>query len=292
MPFTHLLVALLLIMIWGINLIFIKVGLAEVSPLLLCAIRFFLASIPAIFFIKPPAAPFKMVALYGLVMFALQFSFIFTGMNVGMTAGMTSVIMQVQVFFSMLFAAILLSERPSAKQIIGALISFSGIVLLAMHVDQTMSLLGFMCVIAGAASWGMGNLISKKLKTVNMLALVVWGSFVACCPMFILSFLIEGTDSILYTYHHLTWLGGTSILYIVYMSTLAGYGIWNWLLSHHPVSVVAPFTLLIPIVATFSSVLILDETLNSWKLGAGALVIGGLVFTVFGKPFSLRRLFF
>lgn len=77
MPVSHLLLALLVVVVWGFNFLFVTFGLQEISPLLLCALRFLLASVPAIFFIKLPSASLRIVALYGLVMFALQFSFLF-----------------------------------------------------------------------------------------------------------------------------------------------------------------------------------------------------------------------
>src|SRR5579862_7994225 len=172
MPIHHIFLALLVVVVWGINFLFVKFALDEVSPLLLCAIRFILASIPAIFFIKRPAVPFMMLASYGITMFALQFSLLFLGMSLGMTPGMASLIIQVQVFISMFFVAILLKEAPTFWQILGALIAFAGIGVVAFHLDSNISLLGFICVLAAAASWGGGNYITKKLKNVNMIALV------------------------------------------------------------------------------------------------------------------------
>jgi O-acetylserine/cysteine efflux transporter len=288
MPIPHLLLALLVVVIWGINFLFVKLGLEEITPLLLCAVRFVLASIPAIFFIKPPAS-FKIVTLYGLVMFALQFSLLFIGMHAGMTTGMASLLMQVQVFFSLFFAAIWLGETLYSWQIAGALISFIGIGLVGMHVDKNISLLGFMAILGAAATWGIGNLITKKITNINMIALVVWGSFIACFPMLILSLIFEGPRSIVHSYNHLTWLGATSVLYIAYASTWIGYGVWNWLISRYPVGMIVPFTLLVPIIAILSSVLILGEPFQLWKLAAGLLVIGGLCINLLGARIFMSK---
>ncbi|HAT1795323.1 TPA: EamA family transporter [Legionella pneumophila] len=276
MPFAHLLLALLVVFVWGINFIFVKLSLEEFSPLLLCAVRFLLASVPAVFFIKPPAVPFKIIAGYGLIMFALQFALLFIGLRVGMTPGVASLLMQVQVFFSMFFAIIFLGEQPQVGQIIGALIAFIGIGVVALHFDHNVSLMGFLCILAAAASWGVGNLITKKIHSVNLIAVIVWSSFVACLPMFILSLVFEGPASFVTTYEHITWKGILSLLYIVYISTWVGYGVWNWLISRYPVGMVVPFTLLVPVVGILSSVLILGEPFYLWKLVAGLLVISGL----------------
>ncbi|HHU0125626.1 TPA: EamA family transporter [Legionella pneumophila] len=255
---------------------FVKLSLEEFSPLLLCAVRFLLASVPAVFFIKPPAVPFKIIASYGLIMFALQFALLFIGLRVGMTPGVASLLMQVQVFFSMFFAIIFLGEQPQVGQIIGALIAFIGIGVVALHFDHNVSLMGFLCILAAAASWGIGNLITKKIHSVNLIAVIVWSSFVACLPMFILSLVFEGPESFVTAYEHMTWKGILSVLYIVYISTWVGYGVWNWLISRYPVGMVVPFTLLVPVVGILSSVLILGEPFYLWKLVAGLLVISGL----------------
>ena len=289
MPISHILLTLLVAVIWGLNFIFVKLGLEEISPLLLCALRFFLASIPAVFFIKPPAAPFKIVALYGLVMFALQFALVFMGVHAGMTPGMASLLMQVQVFFSMFFAVLFLGEQPSISQVVGALVAFIGIGLVAMHLDTNVSLLGFILILAAAATWGIGNLITKKINTTNFIAVIVWGSLVACLPMFVLSLIFEGPERIVASYNHLTWQGIGSLLYIVYVSTWIGYGIWNWLLGHYSVGMIVPFTLLVPVVGILSSVLLLGEPFQLWKLNAGLLVISGLCINILSPRFFMAK---
>eukprot|EP01035_Chromulina_nebulosa_P048559 gene48559-biopygen33920 len=72
------------------------------------------------------------------------------------------------------------------------------------------------------------------------------------------------------------------VAFIVYISTLVAYSLWSWLLSRHPASQIAPFTLLVPIFGLISSALILGEPLPAWKLQAAALVLAGLALNVFG----------
>ncbi|KTD23481.1 integral membrane protein [Legionella lansingensis] len=289
MPISHIFLALLVAFVWGVNFLFVKIGLEEISPLLLCTLRFTLASVPAIFFIKPPAIPFKLVVSYGLFMFAFQFALLFLGMHAGMTPGMASLLIQVQVFFSMFFATVFLKEQPNPWQIIGALVSFIGIGVVALHFDNNISVLGFILILSSAATWGLGNLITKKATNINMMALVVWGSFVAIVPMLALSLIFEGYDSIVTSYHHLSRRGAAALLYIVYISTWVGYGVWNWLMSRYPVGMIVPFTLLVPVVGILSSVLILGEPLQSWKLVAGLFVISGLCINILSARFLAMR---
>jgi len=141
-----------------------------------------------------------------------------------------------------------------------------------------MTLSGFLLVIAGAAAMGFGTLINKKLGRVNMLALVAWGSFISFIPLLVLSLYLEGPAQISYAIQHCSWLAVISLLYIVYMSTWVGYGLWGWLLSRHTVIKVVPFTMLTPVFALLGRAIYLDEKFEPWKMTVAGLVISGLLF--------------
>jgi O-acetylserine/cysteine efflux transporter len=232
----------------------------------------------------------KMLVFYGLVMFAMQFALLFTGMRMGMTAGLASLLMQTQVFFTIIFAVIFMGEKPTFWQIVGALISFAGIVVVGLNVGGNYSVSGFFLVIAAAISWGAGNLISKKMGKVNMFSLVVWGSFIAWPPLFLVAMLLEGSDKILYSLHHISFVPLAAIAYIAYLSTLFGFAAWCWLLSRYPVTTIAPFTLLVPIFGMLSSFLVLGESLQLWKILASLLVILGVCVNLLGTKLMLRKI--
>lgn len=280
--------AILVVAIWGFNFVVIKVGLKEIPPILLCALRFFLSAFPAVFFIKRPAVPFRSVMAFGLVMFASQFALLFSGMYAGTTAGMASLVLQVHVFFTVALAVVFLAEQPSVWQIIGALTAFSGIGLVAAHTGGEISALGLILIVAAAASWGIGNLIAKKLGKVDMLALVVWGSLVAWPPLLLLSYLLDQSSWSLEGMAHLSWPTIGAVGYITYLSTLLGFAVWSWLLSHYPAATVAPFTLLVPVFGFTSSALALGEPLYPWKLAAAVLIIAGLCINLAGARIAMR----
>lgn len=288
MQIKHLIFPVLVSAIWGFNFIFVKLGVHDVPPLFLCALRFFLASFPAMFFVKWPKAPIILVILYGLVTFGLQFALIFSSFIAGMTAGMASLLMQSQVFFSIFFAIIFLGERISTWQILGALIAFSGILLAAMHLDCNMTLAGFVLIISAAISWGIGTLITKKMGKVSTVGLIVWGSVIACVPLLLLSLLIEGQQQIIASMLHLSWTAIMSLIYIVYVSTWIGYGLWNWLLNRYPVITIVPFTLLVPVFGMLGAVVILGESIELWKATVAILIISGLFISLIVPHLSLK----
>ena len=179
----HILLAMTIVAIWGVNFAIIKLGLRHVSPLALGVMRFFLAAVPWIFFIPRPNVPLRMIVAYSFMIFALQFGFLFTGMAVGMSAGLASLILQLQVFFTIGLSMVVLGERPTLWQLAGAVLAFCGVGLVAFNVSGDVTLLGLVLLVAAAVSWGGGNVVSKRISqrsaSVNVFGLVVWG---ACSP--------------------------------------------------------------------------------------------------------------
>ncbi len=276
MKIQHLIMSILLAAIWGFNFVVIKFGLKFIPPLLFSFIRFFLVSMPAIFFIKPPAVPIKLIAVYGITAFALQFALLFLGINMGVTAGIASLLFQVQVFFSIFLAIIFLKETINIQQIIGSIIAFFGIILIGMNLSGDVSLIGFVLILTSAAAWGTGSIMSKKFNTSNFIGLVVWGGLFAWPLLLLMSIIFEGTEQIINSFYQHNYISMLAIVYIAYIATFLGFYIWNILLSKYPVSTIAPFCLLVPIFGMVSSILLLDETLDWWKIVATCLIISGL----------------
>lgn len=282
MQLSHFILTLSVILIWGFNFIIIKAGLEEISPTLLAFTRFFLTSIPAIFFIKKPDIPFKMILGYGLGTFALPFGLLFLAMDIGITPGLASLLLQLQVFFTLFLSLIFLGEKLHRWQIVGALVSFTGIALAAMNLQGNVTLTGFILILFGAASWGFGNIIAKKIGKVNQVSLVTWGSLAVWPPFLILSFLLEGKEQVLDTFSSLSGSTYGAILFIAYPATLFGFAVWSWLLQRYPMGTIAPFMLLIPIIGMLSSIFFYGEPFPLWKIFAGLLVVTGLFINVLG----------
>jgi O-acetylserine/cysteine efflux transporter len=277
----HVGLMLAVVALWGLNFTAIKVALTDIPPLMLCALRFFLASIPGVFFVKRPALPYRDIVSYGLVFFALQYGLLFCGMHFGVTAGLASLMMQTHVFFTMVLARAILDERPSRLQVAGALVSFSGIGYLACHLGGDVTGLGLTLIVAGAAAWGIGNVMARRQGDVDAIALVVWSALFAWPPLVVLSFVLERPHFILRAGHSLSSSTTLAVLYIAYPVTVGTFAAWSKLLHLYRAAIVAPFTLLVPIVGVTISAILLQEQVQAWKVAAGGLVIAGLCLNVF-----------
>jgi O-acetylserine/cysteine efflux transporter len=279
---VDILAALLVVLIWGFNFVVIKLGLQGLPPVLFTALRFVFAALPMVFFIKRPAVPWKLLAGYAAFQFALQFSLLFSGMKFGFPPGLASLVVQLQAFFTIGLAVLILGERPQLTQLIGALIAFSGMALVGLHLEAKATVAGFLMVVAAGFSWGIGNMFIKRIGKVDTLALVVWGSLLAAPPLLVASLAIEGPAAIAAAMNQLNWISAGAILFQSYPTTILGFGIWSMLMRKYPTATIAPFTLLVPVAGMWSAAVVLDEPLQWWKLAAGLLVLSGLMLNQFG----------
>jgi len=280
-PFDILL-AVAVVLIWGFNFVVIQIGLHGLPPLLFSGMRFVFAALPLVFFIERPAISWKLLVGYALFQFAIQFMLMFTGIQLGFPAGLASLVMQLQAFFTIGLAVLLLGERPRAAQLLGALIAFAGMGLVALHLEVTATVIGFVLLVAGAFSWAIANILTKKMGQVNALSLVTWASLVAAPPMLLASLALEGPAAWSSAAAHLNWLLVATVLFQSYPNTIFGFGIWSNLMRRYPTATVAPFTLLVPVSGMLGAALVLDEPLQWWKIVAGLLVLGGLALNQFG----------
>ncbi len=277
-----LLLALLVIIVWGLNFVVIKVGLHGMPPMLMGALRFMLAAFPAILFVRRPQVPLRWMLAYGMTISVGQFAFLFYAMYVGMPAGLASLVLQSQAFFTLFFAALFLGERLRGSNLFGLLVAASGLVLIGLQGGQAMTLAGFALTIAAASMWAVGNVVTRKLGKVNLVGLVVWGSLIPPLPFLALSLWLEGPELISQSLRSLSLDSLLVLAYLAFGATILGYGLWSRLLSLYPASQVAPFSLLVPVVGISSSALLLGERLGGLQMVGAALVMAGLLINVWG----------
>ena len=301
----HIALAVLVAFIWGVNFTFIAWGLESFPPLMLTAMRFFFTAVPLVLFLKPPKFN-RTLFIYAIGTFVMQYAFVFTAMHLGASAGLTALLLQVQIFITVLLAYVLLGEAVSRMQIIGMIVGVLGLGIIALNLGGDMPLIGFVCILIAAIGWSFGNIASKqasapptkqaslknpsvststvssagnknKASALSALALVVWGGLIACAILTLSSFIFETEAWQLTTFTQASLKSWLSLGFIVYISTLIGFGLWAHLLAQNTASKVVPFALLVPIFGMITSVLLLGESVTWWKMLAMVFILSGLV---------------
>lgn len=270
------LLALMIVTIWGINFTFIKWGLESFEPIFMTFLRFLLTALPLVLFIKRPQFN-RIFITYALGTFVIQYSFIFTAMRLGSSAGLTALILQLQVFITLILARIRFNESFKHRQVIGLIIALAGLFIIGIHTGGDMPLLGLICIITAAVGWSFGNIAAKQLSDIPAISMVAWGGLIATIPLGIASAILEPHSWQWATISQAGLKSWLSLGFIVYISTLIGFGLWSYLLQHNPANKVMPFALLIPVIGMIASILLTGETLTWWKIAAMILIISGLI---------------
>ena len=299
----HIALAILVAFIWGVNFTFIAWALESFPPLMLTALRFFFTAVPLVLFLKPPKFN-RTLFIYAIGTFVMQYAFVFTAMHLGASAGLTALLLQVQIFITVLLAYVILGEAVSRMQIIGMLVGVVGLGVIALNLGGDMPLIGFICILIAAIGWSFGNIASKQVSTQAMaktmqqgaslhtgsitnsknkasalsaLALVAWGGLIACVILTLSSLIFEDAAWQVTTFTQAPIKSWLSLGFIVYISTLIGFGLWSHLLAQNTASKITPFALLVPVFGMATSVLLMGEVVTWWKMLAMVLILSGLV---------------
>ncbi len=276
---AHLALVLFVVVIWGLTFVATRWALDDFSPPQLTALRFIIAAVPALVLARP-RIPWRALVPVGLTLFLGQFLLQFFGIALGMPPGLAAVVVQTQALFTILFAAMALGERPARREWTGTAVALAGLVLIALTVGGDLTAAGLVLCGLSAVSWGVGNVLVKRLPPVDMLRLMVWLSVIPPLPSLALSLALDGRYALGTALAASSWLGRAAVLYIGLIATVLGYAIWGGLLRRYPAATITPFALLIPFVAAYASSLAFGERFGPLRLAGMALVLLGLAVIV------------
>lgn len=276
-PF-HMLLAVLVAVIWGVAFVVSKIGLESFTPPQLTALRFLVAAV-GVFWLPRPAISWRAVVFIGLTVFTGQFLLQFFGIAFGMPAGLTAFVVQTQALFTVVFAALMIGDRPSTQQTIGMVVALVGLLVIVLTLNGNVPALAFALTLASALSWAVGNLVIKRLSKVNMLHLMVWASLVPPAPALALSFIQDGPMALLWAMTHASIWGLFAPVYLGLLATVLAYAIWGNLLQRYPAGTVAPFALLAPAVGLSMSSLVYGESFSVIRLSGMVLLLVGVAIT-------------
>ncbi len=278
MSARHRLIGLTVALLWGLNFIAIHAGLEHFPPFFFAALRFAVMAVPVIAFVPFPDVPLRWLLLYGVGFGTVQFAFLFLALAKGMPTGLASLVLQSSAPFTVVLGVVLLGERLSRPQIGGIAVAIGGMAVIAIDHGGAGMVPMVLTLIAGLG-WAFGNLGSRLARSDDPMRLTLWMCVIPPIPLYLMSLVIEGPsaglDSVAtaFTPNGLIALGG--LAYVVLLGTVAGSGLWSYLLSKHPVSTVAPFSLLVPVVGITASWIVLHERPRVLQLVGALIVIVG-----------------
>lgn len=281
MPVRDRLLAAVVAVLWGGNFLAIDVGLDHFPPLFLAALRFAVIAVPTVLLVPRPQVPLRWLLGYGVGFGTLQFVFLFVAMDTGMPTGLASLVLQASAPFTVLLGATLLRERLSARQAVGIGLAVLGLAAIAVARAQSAAFLPVLLTLCGALGWAFGNLASRLARPPQPLHFTLWMSLVPPLPLLVSSWVVEGPeagwDALRAAVTPAGLPGLLALAYLAVLATVVGAGIWTVLLRRHPAGVVAPYSLLVPVVGMGLAAAVLGERPSAVELVAGVVIIGGVL---------------
>ena len=283
MTALDLLIALGIMITWGLNFAVTKIGLEAFPPMLLSALRFGLVALALGAFVRLPRDQWRGVFAVGLVLGFLHFAFMFTGLA-RVDAAVAAIAVQLQVPFAAALAACFLGDRIGWRRALGMLVAFGGVAIVAGAPQGASEPWYLAMIILAACFWAVSNVLIKGLGQIDPLALNTWVAIIATPLHLISSLVLESGHWASLT--QADWRGWFAVLYQSVAVFGLGYWAWYKLVARYPVSLTMPFTLLVRVFGVLSGVFFLGEPFTLSLAVGGLVTLLGVAIIVLRRPRS------
>lgn len=287
-------------LIWGINFIVAKVTLQEFPPMSLALLRFAFASIllAPFFLIETSQSSFigkkvkidkkdlpKLIAI-GVLIITLNITFFFEGIK-RTTAIDASALTMIIPSLSVLFGWWFLKEKIYLINLLGILLGLIGAVIIigipqVIAGDSSSTMLtGNIFIILASICWVLGSTISKKILQKYPSLTVTAIAFLIGTITMILPAVIEYSQNPGW-FSQVTILGILGLMFMVLLSSISAYFLFEWGLSKTSVTVANMFHYIEPFIAATLAVLILGEKISDlFLIGALCIAAGAFLGTLY-----------
>jgi len=269
--------------IWGTTYLAIRVGVTELPPMLFAGIRWIIAGLILITFLKltgrrfPSINDIKHIAIVGIALLGIANGLVVV-VEQWIPSGLAALLISTLPFWMVGFEKVT-QKGPKINfyTITGLLIGIAGVFLIFgkdfnFLMDDN-NLLGVLCLMGAVISWSLGSIYSKYKKinvdplTSATFQMLIAGTLQATLGLSLgeLSSLTISVDGILAT------------AYLILFGSIFGYASYIYAISHLPLSLVSTYAYVNPVIAIFLGWLILNEDINLNILIATALIITGVI---------------
>jgi drug/metabolite transporter (DMT)-like permease len=273
------------VLVWSSGYIAGPYGVEAMSPLMLVAVRFFLAAGLAWVLARALRGPLRVtrddavrIGLSGFVLNGVQFAAMYLAFDAGLGATLASLMHSLSPVLTALLAAVFLRERLSRLQVLGFVIGVAGVVLvLGPDVDQAGGTVGVLCGVVSVLGLSVGTLGQRWIGHAPD---PLWSGTIqfaaAAPPLLLLALLVEGAGVV-----RDPAAAGIALVYLAVVNSILGLGLLGLLVRARGAGAAASVFFLMPPVTAVLAWLLLGETLNARE-------IAGLVITVVGVAAATR----
>lgn len=273
-------------LIWGFNFPISKIGITELPPILMMALRFSLVALLLCPWRRLPPGRLGHILLLSVTFGSVHFPLMFYGLS-RIDASLASLLVPMQVPIAAVLAAIVFRDRLTWPLLLGMGVAFAGIVIIAGEPRVGDDWLPVAMILAAAFAWAVANIQVKYLGQIDPFALSGWIAFFATPQLVIMSLLLERNHIAILA--AAGWHGYGAVAYNAIAVTIVSYALWYPMMRKYPINLLMPLTLAAPVAAVAASMLVLGESLTAQvAIGGAATLVGVAITTLKRRPEPVR----
>lgn len=267
-------VAVVMNLLWGFNIIAVKMAVDSVEPMTAALLRQTIVLIVCGSWLRIVPGRMKELITLGVITGALFFVVINLSLKVATNVSALAIAGQLGVPFSMLLAVVVLKEKIHAYRIAGVALSLAGVGILVFDPRVASEIPGILLTALGSFIWACSSLVQRNLRGVPVLTMYAWIGFVGTILLLPIALLLEpqGVANI----PHILLRSFAWVAFSAIGSTVIGHGSMSWLLQRHPISAVTPLTLAAPVVSVIAASLFFRTPLTPLMILGGVVALTGV----------------
>ena len=270
----EVLAILAIIVIWGVNNAAAKVATDVLPPLFTGAIRFAIASVCLVWFVRPPFPNWRSLVLIVVIGGPIHYGLIYVAFWLANDVSPVSVAAQLWIPFTALFAFLLLGERLSRPALIGLVVAFIGVVWMTADPHALEDWKAILVVIGASAAWAITTVIARRTTSIPPIKMQ---GLLAIVTLPILAFGSAFTETGQWEATRnatpLIWL---CMAWAGILSSVAATSLVFWLVQRREAGRITPYFLATPVVSMLIGWLFVGDVLTIQILTGAALTMGGV----------------
>ncbi len=269
--------------IWGTTYLAIRIGVAELPPMLFAGMRWVIAGTIFLFYLRlkgvklPSKSDLFPLAVIGLLLLGFGNGLVVVGEQ-WVNSGLAALLITTLPFWMVGFESLLpLGPKLNMLVIAGIVLGLAGVsFIFGSHWEELLNpdyLIGILAILGAVVTWSAGSVYSKHKKmSLNPLMGAAVQMLIAGFVLSIFGVLIGETSRVVFTQD-----GLLAFAYLTLVGSIFGYGSYIYALAHLPISLVSTYAYINPVIALFLGWLILDERLDFIIAIAAVVIIVGVL---------------
>jgi len=283
----HILLAVLITSVWGLNFFISKLGVNHVPPIFFGAYRYILVFVLLLPWLRPLKGQMGRVIAIAMTSGALHFGFILLGFKLTEHVAPVAIAVQVNIPFMVLLAIVFLGERIGVYRLGGMVLGFAGIIVVGLDPIAFQDPAALAAVLTGGLFFGTSVVLMRRLEGGHPMQVQAWVAAISLPFLLGASAIFE--EGQIQSVVDFGWLGIAVILFTSIGASIIGHGGMFFLLQRYPVMFLVPFLIAMPIVGVFFGVWLNDDPITTKIAIGGLMTIGGVGIIQIREAITARR---